>query len=259
MCQPGTIFEIETFELNGRQLRTWKHVSGELLGAAAGEHACSRAGEKDDHPPGTSAGSISETDSSQQDPHWRAFIEPRMKQFANQEFVSSPLPLPATHEEREHVSYGEMLRRGYVIGAWLRARGAGVGTRVAIGGINSAEWVAAFVGCHLIGAVPVLLNSTLHPDAQLHCLALTEPEVVFVDANLANVLGGIGRAALKQKKVGEVYCWSSIAHLPAAVRHEVSELITPVAPAKLVSEVEQGTGLESLGPESDAIIFFTSG
>lgn len=95
-------------------------------------------------------------------------------------------------------------------------------------------------------------------DAQLHCLKITSPKLVLVDVGMANQLGGL-KHLLKAKKVGDVYCWSSVAHLPKRVRKGVQEIGDAKSSPQLVQDVINGVGLEQLGPESDGIIFFTSG
>lgn len=74
---------------------------------------------------------------------------------------------------------------------------------------------------------------------------------------MANQLGNLNQL-LKAKKVGPVYCWSSVAHLPKKVQKNVKQIVAN-PDAKLVQEVLNGVGSESLGPDSDGIIFFTSG
>lgn len=59
------------------------------------------------------------------------------------------------------MTYGELLAHAYKLAAWLREQGVGAGDRVAVGGHNSSGWITSFVAAHLIGAVPVCLNSTL--------------------------------------------------------------------------------------------------
>src|SRR5215470_20093351 len=46
----------------------------------------------------------------------------------------------------------------------LEARGIGKGDRVLLWGDNSAEWVGAFFGCMLRGAVAVPMNRIAAPD-----------------------------------------------------------------------------------------------
>src|SRR5271156_6504820 len=56
-------------------------------------------------------------------------------------------------------SYGELLRAAARFARELEARGIGKGDRVLLWGENSGEWVAAFLGCLLRGAVAVPMDA----------------------------------------------------------------------------------------------------
>ncbi|KAL1413244.1 hypothetical protein Q8F55_000998 [Vanrija albida] len=185
-------------------------------------------------------------------PHWRLFLQMKLEEHKDAEFISSPLPPPAGKDARETVTYGEVRTRATKLAAWLKGQGVGLGTRVAIGGTNSADWVVAFIAVHLLGAVPVLLNCTLTSKPQIHCLQLAQPKITLVDPDVAAVIG-VHKAELKRRGVTNIYCWSSTDHLPRKAR-------VPINPdAALIEAVENADGLDNLGPESDATIFFTSG
>jgi len=81
--------------------------------------------------------------------------------WADREFLSAPLPEPAAYDDRENVTFAQVYERALDFAAWLRSVGVKQGSRVALGGLNSIGWVVAFTALHLLGAVPVLLNSTL--------------------------------------------------------------------------------------------------
>jgi len=57
------------------------------------------------------------------------------------------------------IGYGELLRRAERVGGGLRAAGVGRGDRVAIRLGNGIDWVLAFFGAQLIGAVVVPVNT----------------------------------------------------------------------------------------------------
>lgn len=101
------------------------------------------------------------------------------------------------------------------------------------------------------------LNATLTADTQLHCLGLTKPKLTLVDQHTGLIVGPIA-AELKARGVGPVYCYDKIGHLPPNVQAGLIEL-TPLASPSTVLSVQMGQGLGDLGPESDGIIFFTSG
>ncbi len=60
---------------------------------------------------------------------------------------------------RRATSYGEIARLAGRFAALLAQRGIGVGDRVLLWGENSAEWIAAFHGCILRGALAVPLDA----------------------------------------------------------------------------------------------------
>src|SRR5215831_521272 len=55
-------------------------------------------------------------------------------------------------------TYGDVLRTAYRFARELEARGIGKGDKILIWGENCAEWVAAFLGCLLRGAVVVPID-----------------------------------------------------------------------------------------------------
>src|ERR1700690_490640 len=61
-------------------------------------------------------------------------------------------------------SYGDVAALGARFARELEARGIGPGDRVLLWGRNSAEWVAAFFGCILRGAVAVPMDYGATPD-----------------------------------------------------------------------------------------------
>ncbi|GMK58062.1 hypothetical protein CspeluHIS016_0500940 [Cutaneotrichosporon spelunceum] len=189
---------------------------------------------------------------------FRALILERMQANAALPFLSSPVPDPEPFYAREALSHGEALGRAVRLAAVLRDHGIGPGKRVAVGGTNCTGWVVAFIAVHLLGAVPVLLNNGLHVDASVHCLALVQPDLVIVDDAMANQLGPVA-ATLKDKGVGPVWCWTSKASLSVAARANVTELSTLQPSAQALAQVKDGAFASGVNPESDGIIYFTSG
>ncbi len=61
-------------------------------------------------------------------------------------------------------TYGEVLAMSYRFARELEARGIGKGDKVLIWGENCAEWVAAFFGCLLRGAIVVPIDKIAAPD-----------------------------------------------------------------------------------------------
>ena len=61
-------------------------------------------------------------------------------------------------------SYGEVLGNAYWFARMLEARGIGHGDKVLIWGENCSEWVVAFFGCLLRGAIVVPIDKIAAPD-----------------------------------------------------------------------------------------------
>ncbi len=61
-------------------------------------------------------------------------------------------------------SYGDVLRQAYRFARELEARDIGKGDKVLIWGENCAEWIVAFFGCLLRGAIVVPIDKIATPD-----------------------------------------------------------------------------------------------
>ena len=71
----------------------------------------------------------------------RGFILTSFEVYPDRTFMSSPLPLSQGVDSREHVTFRETLEKAFKIAAWMRSKGLGVGSKVAIGGGNSTGYV----------------------------------------------------------------------------------------------------------------------
>ncbi len=61
-------------------------------------------------------------------------------------------------------TYGQLAELAFRFARELEARGIGKGDRVLLWGDNCAEWVGAFFGCMLRGAVAVPMDRIAAPD-----------------------------------------------------------------------------------------------
>lgn len=135
--------------------------------------------------------------------NYREYLLPRMEKWADRVMFDAPKADPNPNNERESVTYGEVLQQAYTLAAWLRERGAGVGTRVAIVGFNAIQWGVSFVAIHLIGAAPVIVNAATSVESLVHCLSLVKPHTVLADSITAGLLYPV-EDKLKAAGVGEV-------------------------------------------------------
>jgi long-chain acyl-CoA synthetase len=91
---------------------------------------------------------------------------------------------------RRATTYAELARTAGRFAAWLAARGIGPGDRVVLWAENSAEWVAAFYGVLLRGALAVPLDAYGSTDFATRVAADVRPALVVGDALLLQRLPG---------------------------------------------------------------------
>jgi hypothetical protein len=103
---------MEQVTINGRVQRTWKTVSFIIL---------VRGYQAEPQLPKT----------------FREFILTSFEVYPDRTFMSSPLPLSQGVDAREHVTFRDTLEKAIRVAAWMRSKGLGVGSKVAIGGGNS--------------------------------------------------------------------------------------------------------------------------
>ncbi|KAI9015350.1 hypothetical protein DFJ74DRAFT_679844 [Hyaloraphidium curvatum] len=69
----------------------------------------------------------------------------------------------------------------FLANAMYDGYGVRKGTRVGIAARNSLEWVLVWWACHMLGAIPVLLNAFLVGNELRYCVELASVEVLFAD------------------------------------------------------------------------------
>ena len=102
--------------------------------------------------------------------------------------------------------------------------------------------------CHLLGGVAVAVNAWLTPEAFYHCVSITEPRALIVDAERAEVLGP------KVASLRSLGCSSLLAARAPAPPAGFEPFV-----AALEAHEPEAFPRAEIGPEDDAIIFFTSG
>ncbi|WVQ66525.1 uncharacterized protein L199_004706 [Kwoniella botswanensis] len=224
MTSPGSILEMEEKVLNGKKVRVWKHLP----------------------------------------PTFRQFLLHTLHTYSDRQFLSSPLPVPKrrhrSHEDtsssstqaadpRENVTFSQVLERSLRLAAWMRKRGLGVGSKVMIGGRNCTGFIVSFVATHLIGGVTIFLNAWLPREQLIWSVRMTTPSLVLLDEERAEILGPY--QYVRETNLPDMFCWSESSYLPTLI----DIFHTPTD----VHSILRGDGLEELSPESDAVIFFSSG
>ena len=89
---------------------------------------------------------------------------------------------------RRVTTYGEIARLAGRFAALLASRGIGTGDRVLLWAENSAEWIAAFYGCMLRGALAVPLDANGTADFAARVAADVTPKLAVGDALLLSQL-----------------------------------------------------------------------
>jgi len=89
---------------------------------------------------------------------------------------------------RRVATYGQIASLAGRFAALLESRGIAMGDRVLIWGENSAEWIAAFHGCILRGALAVPLDAYGSPDFAARIAADVKPKLAVGDALLIESL-----------------------------------------------------------------------
>ena len=87
------------------------------------------------------------------------------------------------------ITYAALSDRVRRLAAWLRRRGVGQGTRVAILSENRLEYLELFLAAAWLGAIVACQNWRLAPPELAHCLRLVEPEVMIVSPRHADACG----------------------------------------------------------------------
>src|SRR6201993_3289716 len=95
-------------------------------------------------------------------------------------------------------TYGDVLRVAYQFARELESRGVAKGDRVLIWGENCAEWVAAFFGCVLRGAIVVPMDDAASADFASRVYEQVNSRLLVCSANHANQIANAPVLVLDQ-------------------------------------------------------------
>jgi len=103
----------------------------------------------------------------------RQWAMENLEKWGDKEYISEPLPEPAPVTQRRTVTFAQVYDASLRWAGWMREQGVRTGDKVAIGGRNSSRlvdcggvlltgsWLSVYYATCILGAVPVLLNTTL--------------------------------------------------------------------------------------------------
>ncbi|MFN2413958.1 MAG: AMP-binding protein, partial [Pyrinomonadaceae bacterium] len=100
-------------------------------------------------------------------------------------------------------SYGRVAQNAFRFARELESRGVGKGERVLVWAANGPEWVAAFFGCALGGAVLVPLDVESAPDFVSRVLAQTQARLLLTSAETKCRAAALGLHAIALEDLEE--------------------------------------------------------
>ncbi|OTP79024.1 class I adenylate-forming enzyme family protein [Caballeronia sordidicola] len=147
----------------------------------------------------------------------------------------------------ERMTYGEAHARVNALAAWLWARGARPGDRVAIAMRNYPEWLMSYWACLSIGVAAVGMNTWWVGTEMVHALADSAPKVLIADGESLARLRDQKEAVEKIEIIGVRLSEQEYLASP-----EVTRWAEVVASGGKMPEV-------TVDADDDACIFYTSG
>src|SRR5579864_5920283 len=147
-------------------------------------------------------------------------------------------------------SYREIAELAFRFARELEARNIGKGERVMVWGENCAEWVSAFFGCMLRGAVAVPMDTIAAPDFAQRVAGDVDAKLIVCTSALAAHTGGVPH--MKLETLGETLAERSAEPYAAAglTRNDTAQVVftsgTTAEPRGVV--LTHGNLLASLDP-----------
>ena len=122
-------------------------------------------------------------------------------------------------------SYGEVAQVAFQFARELEERGIAKGERVLIWGDNCAEWVAAFWGCALRGAVAVPVDRISTPDFARRVAEQVDAKLLLGSADVLFVIPNLAALPLETLR-DDLARHSAASYSPAGVaRDDIAEII----------------------------------
>ncbi|KAL1741178.1 hypothetical protein HDZ31DRAFT_45987 [Schizophyllum fasciatum] len=182
------------------------------------------------------------------------------------------------YAEREYVAFeGQRLTFRAVHARARRAAaifrdvyGVRKGDHVGLVARNVPEYLVVFWACHLLGAVPALINASLTQESILHSIVLCDCKLILVDRERADLLEPVVGQLLAESHAKDILVleshegkgsWEGMK--PWAEVYAAYE--TDAAPGERDGATSEGDDTDvviddpGVGPEDDAVILFSSG
>ena len=180
------------------------------------------------------------------DEHGRALFarHPHSLQALYRVAASNPGRKLVEHDAKSF-TVGQIFGHAAAIARWLKARGAGQNTTVALALPGGPEWMAAFIAVTAIGGRAALINTRGVGEEMRHAVELSGCAFVFADDERSTALDGSGGL--------EGRCLVRVGHGAGGSPHEHDfAAIVAGSEGLILAEPESA-------PDHGAVILFTSG
>jgi long-chain acyl-CoA synthetase len=171
-------------------------------------------------------------------------LHPSLLEMLRQSVERDPSAEALVEVGGARVSYRDMWDRAARVAGGLRGEGISAGDRVAIRLGNSVDWVLAFVGTLMAGAVVVPVNTRFTEEEVAYVVDDSGSSYVFEpDRALPDGSPHVHEGAT-QKDVAAIFYTSGTTGFPKGAMHTHENVLANVETALRVAEIDPGMGRE---------------
>src|SRR5215475_6635490 len=144
----------------------------------------------------------------------------------------------------ERISYNQLWDRAARVGGGLRAAGISTGDRVAIKLPNSIDWVVAFFGTLMAGAVVVPVNTRLTEPEAAYIIGDSGSSYVFEPASPLPDGAPLVHEGARRSDIAAIFYTSGTTGFPKGAMHTHENVLANIETVYRVSDIPRGAGRE---------------